>query len=162
MNTETIGTSKNDLQISVHTDGSVNTYSRNEKLNIVDNAIGPPVTYFYHMNEIQQNNAIISTARGIIWAGFGVICIGVIFALLGKVDAALLTTISGLITETISGTVFAFVSQSDKNKLQYFKHLSMTEEGDKIIKVIDTLDKDAKEKMIEKIVDNYCNRRQPN
>ena len=160
MGTDTIGTSKSDLQISVYGDGRGNTYSRNEKLNIVDTAIGSPVTYFYHMSEIQQNNAIINTARWIIWAGFGVICLGAVFSLFGKANAALLTTISGLITETISGVVFAFVSQSGKSKLQYFNQLSMAEEGDKLIKVIETLDKDVKERMIEKIIDNYCDRRQ--
>ena len=157
MDTPTILASNDKLILSAHQEPG--TYQSHEDLNVVDPTVASKVTYIYHMSEIQQNTAIVQTAKRIIWAGFAVIGLGIIFALFGKIDVALLTTISGLITEVISGVVFAFVSQSSKSKLQYFTQLSMVEEGDKILAVIQTLDDSAREKQIEKIVANYCERR---
>ena len=157
MDTPTVLASDEELNLSTHP--KPGTFKNQENINVVDPTVASRVTYIYHMSEIQQNSTIIATAKRTIWAGFGVIGLGILFALLGKIDVALLTAISGLITEAISGVVFAFVSQSSKSKLQYFTQLSMVEEGDKILAVIQTLDDDAKEKQVEKIVDNYCQRR---
>ena len=156
MGAPTTTTSNNQLNISSTESG---TYKNFENLNVVDPTIASKVTYIYHMSEIQQNSTIVQTAKWIIWAGFGVICLGIIFALFGKIDVAVLTAISGIMTEIISGVVFAFVSQSSKSKLQYFAQLSMVEEGDKLLAVIETLDKEAKENQVEKMVENYCQRR---
>lgn len=65
-----------------------------------------------------------------------------------------------MVIEFISAIVFAFVTMSNKSKLQYFEQLSMSAESDKLMKVILTLDnKKAKENMIDKMVTNYCERR---
>lgn len=49
---------------------------------------------------------------------------------------------------------------SNKSKLQYFEQLSVSEEGEKHMQMILTLDnKKAKEKLIDKMVTNYCERR---
>lgn len=156
MGAPTTTTSNNQLNISSTESGTFKNY---ENLNVVDPTIASKVTYIYHMSEIQQNSTIVQTAKWIIWAGFGVICLGIIFALFSKIDVAVLTAISGIMTEIISGVVFAFVSQSSKSKLQYFAQLSMVEEGDKLLAVIETLDKEAKENQVEKMVENYCQRR---
>ena len=152
-------TTVSDNQLNLSSSAESGTYKNTENLNVVDPTTASKVTHIYHISEIQQNSSIVQTAKWIIWAGFGVICLGVIFALFGKINAAVLTAVSGIITEIISGVVFAFVSQSGKSKLQYFAQLSMVEEGDKLLAIIETLDKEAKEKQVEKMVDNYCQRR---
>ena len=157
MDTKPVASSPTDRLVLSST-SPPNTYTNHEKLNIANDSTSP-LSFFYHTSELRQNADIIKTARNIIWAGFCVIALGIIFALLGKADVAILTAISGIITELISGCIFAFVSQSSKSKFQYFSQLSLVEEGDKILAVIGTLNEDAKETEVAKIVDNYCQRR---
>lgn len=140
-------------------DAVVNTYNAQNNLRTTNRGNELTIASAYHLSEINQNEDIIKTAKRIIWAGFGLIAFGVIFTLFGKAEVTLITSISGLITEIISGVVFAFVTQSSKSKLQYFNQLSLDEEGNKLIQVIETLDKDAKEKLLEKLVESYCERR---
>lgn len=145
--------------LCLSSDASLNTFQSQQVLNITEKAT-VTLTNAYHLSEIKQNEAIIKTAKGIIWAGFAVIAIGVIFSFIGKTDAAIVTTASGVITEFISGIMFAFVTMSNKSKLKYFEQLSITEEGEKHMKMILSLDnKKAQEKLIEKMVQNYCERR---
>jgi len=82
----------------------------------------------YHTSEIEQNQKIVTTAIRIIWVGFIVIVAGIFFAIMGKSDIALLTCISGVITEFISGCVFWLVGKTTKNKLNYYMQLTMSQE----------------------------------
>lgn len=146
-------------QLSISTETLQNTYNNLQTLQVSDDA-QVRLTEVYHMSEIQQNETIINMAKKIVWFGFGVIAIGIIFSFMGKVESALITGISGVVIEFISAIVFAFVTMSNKSKLQYFEQLSMSAESDKLMKVILTLDnKKAKENMIDKMVTNYCERR---
>lgn len=110
----------------------------------------------YHLSEIEQNKIITMTAKKIIWCGFIVICVGIIFALFGKVDVSIITTASGIITEVISAVVFAFVTQSNKSKLKYFKQLSLSDERDKYLAIIASMDKEGKETLLSQLINNFC------
>lgn len=146
-------------ELCVSSDTNLNTFQNQQTLKITENAT-LTLTNAYHLSEIKQNETIINTAKKVIWVGIGIITIGIIFALVGKVDVAILTTVSGIITEFISGIMFAFVTMSNKSKLKYFEQLTISEEGEKHMKMILSLDnKKAQEKLIEKMVENYCERR---
>lgn len=132
------------------------TYDKKEELIVTEAVKGLTVSNAYHWSEIQQNDSIIDVSKKIIWAGFIVICLGILFALFGKIDVSIITSVSGIITEVISAVVFAFVTQSNKSKLQYFKQLALSEERDKYLEFLQSFDKEAKEKLLEKMIDNYC------
>lgn len=136
-----------------------NTFQNDQQLNLVEKK-SFTLTNAYHVSEIKQNDEIMKTAKRIIWAGFIVIAFGAIIAIIGKTEAAIITTVAGVITEFISGVIFAFVTMSNKSKLEYFKQLSITEEGEQHMQIIMSMDnKKAQEKMIDKMVSNYCERR---
>lgn len=111
----------------------------------------------YHLSEIDQNKRIISTAIGIIIAGFVIICVGVVVSFFGKISSALITCISGVIVDAIAGTIFWMVGKSTESKLNYFSKLSNDEEREKLIELIYNERSDRfREKMIEKLIDRYC------
>lgn len=146
-------------QLSVSTETSKNTYKSLQTLQVSDTT-QVKLTEVYHLSEIQQNETIINMVKKIVWFGFIVIAIGIVFSFMGKIESTLITGISGVVIEFISAIVFAFVTMSNKSKLQYFEQLSMSAESDKLMKVILTLDnKRAKESMVDKMVTNYCERR---
>jgi hypothetical protein len=112
------------------------------------------------LSEIKQNETIINTAKRIIWAGFTILAVGIAFAYFGKTDIAMVSAVAGIVTEFVSAIIFAFVSLSNKNKIKYFEQLSISEEGEKHMKIILAMDnKKAQEKLIDKMVTNYCERR---
>ena len=154
MGSITTDTPKTTLNLESQT--TPHTYDKKEELIVAEQVGGLTVSNAYHWSEIQQNDSIIKTSKKIIWAGFIVICIGILFALFGKIDVSIITAVSGIITEAISAVVFAFVTQSNKSKLQYFKQLALSEERDKYLDFLQFLDKDAKEKLLEKMITNYC------
>ena len=107
-----------------------------------------------------QNDGISKTAKRIIWAGFIVIIVGIIMSYFGKTQTANVAVIAGIITEFISGVIFVFLTKSNKSKMEYFNQLSINEEGENLRQIIMTMDnKKAQEKMIDKMVTNYCDRR---
>lgn len=152
----TIMTDAPETTLNLTSQTTPHTYDKHEELIITEFPKGLTVSNAYHWSEIQQNQSIINTSKKIIWAGFIVICIGILFALFGKIDVSIITAVSGIITEAISAVVFAFVTQSNKSKLQYFKQLALSEERDKYLDFLQSLDKDAKEKLLEKMITNYC------
>ena len=160
METETIVSTSNKLITAPPNKVHAHHISRRrEEINVARSHISSSLTFRYHMSEIYQNDDIVRTAKRIIWAGFVVMCLGIICALFEKTSLAILTSISGLVTEMISGVVFSFVSYSSKSKKEYFAQLSIVEEHDKILALINTLDEDAKKQQVDKIVENYCQRR---
>lgn len=81
-------------------------------------------------------------------------------AIFEKTTTAIIIAVSGMITEFISGIIFGFISFSNKSKMAYFNQLSYNEEGEKYLQVVMTLDnKKAQEKLVDKLVTNYCERR---
>lgn len=113
----------------------------------------------YHDNEIKQNKKIYKTSRNIIWAGFAVIIFGIILCFFSLVTVSIIATISGLITELISGTIFIFLTQSNREKYEYYKQLSFDNERQEILKIAENLTSDNKMIIFNKLVDNYCDRR---
>ena len=149
---------ENNSQITIADSNTKNTISATQSLNVSED---DDLTIYsqYHQSEIKQNDKIYNVARGIIWAGFGVMMLGVVICFLGKIAPAIITTISGVITELISGTIFVFLSQSTKSKMSYYKQLSFDEECKRYIKAIQNLDDDKKTEMLDKLISNYCERR---
>lgn len=147
-------TSENELVLSTQTE--LNLYKDREVLKVSNQSNPLTITNAYHLSEIEQNNTITHTAKRIIWGGFIIICVGIIFALFGKVDVSIITTISGIVTEIISAIVFTFVTLSNKSKLQYFKQLSMDDERDQYLKIIASMDKEGKEKLLGQLINSYC------
>lgn len=113
----------------------------------------------YHESEIEQNEKICNTARWIIWAGFLVIIVGIVLSFFEKVTPALIATISGVIIEFISSTIFIFLTKSSKNKLEYYKQLSFDEECNKYLNAANTIEEKDRVPLINKLADNYCQRR---
>lgn len=130
----------------------------NQNLNVTE---GSSLTVYtqYHKSEIEQNKKIYGTAKGIIWSGFGVIIVGIMLAIFDKTTSAIITTVSGIISQFISGAVMAFLAHSSKSKFEYYKQLSFDEECNKYIKTIEHLDDDKRVDLLTKLVENYCKRR---
>lgn len=128
------------------------------KLNVVSNS-EITVSNLYHLSEIQQNAAINNTTRKVIWAGFSIIAFGIMLALFGKTEIAIVASAAGVLTEIISGIVMVFLSQSNKSKMQYFNQVAFNEECDKYLQFLSTLNDGEKAKMIDKMIENYCSRR---
>lgn len=152
-----IATATNELSVS--TEPLANALKGQSKINA---SFGDKfaISDFYHLSEIQQNERINTTVRRIIWAGFITIVVGIVFVYFGKLDVAIIATVSGLLTEVVSGIVMAFLTKSNKSKLQYFEQVSFNEECDKYIKEIRLLsDEEEKSRKLEKLIQNYCDRR---
>lgn len=115
----------------------------------------------YHNSEIKQNEKIYKLARTIIWIGFGVMMLGVLACFLGVTTSAILAACVGAVTEIISGSILAVLSQSTKSKKEYYKQLSLDRECDKYIMIIQDvgLDDEKKFELLNKLIDNYCKRR---
>ena len=115
----------------------------------------------YHQSEIEQNQKIYKLARAIIWTGFGVMMLGVVASFFGITTSAILTTSAGVVTEIISGTILAVLSQSTKSKKEYYKQLSLDRECDKYIRLIQdmSLSDDKKMEILNKLIENYSKRR---
>lgn len=148
-----------DSELKLSSGIQVNTIPKQQSLVISDDS-NVNIKAKYHLSEIEQNGIIIGTAKKIIWSGFLVIAVGIILAYKGNVTVAIITTAAGVITEFISAIIFAFVTMSNKSKLKYFEQLTISEEGDKYMEMISQLeDKKAKEKLMDKMISNYCERR---
>lgn len=149
----------NNEELSVSSDKIDNLIHNKPKLNASFNS-DFTVSDFYHMSEIRQNEKINNTVRRIIWAGFCMLVIGICFVYFGKIDVAIIATVSGLLTEIISGVVMSFLTKSNKSKLKYFEQLSFNEECDKYLKEIRLLKNEKeKNKKIQDLINNYCDRR---
>lgn len=113
----------------------------------------------YHMSEISQNEKIVNTAIRVIYIGIGIIAIGVILAFTVKLNVGILTCIFGGITEFISGGILWMVGKSVDEKLNYFSKLTKADERDKLLEVINSSPNvKFREKMIERLVENHCNK----
>ena len=115
----------------------------------------------YHQSEIEQNKKIYKLARAIIWTGFGVMMLGVVACFFGLTTPAILTASAGVVTEIVSGTILAVLSQSTKSKKEYYKQLSLDRECDKYIMLVQemSLSDDKKMEILNKLIGNYCKRR---
>ena len=113
----------------------------------------------YHANEIEQNKKIYDVARRVVWAGFGVMLLGIVLSFFSLVTPAIITTAAGIITEVISGVIFAFLLQSNKNKMDFYKQLAFDEECKRYIRVVQSLNDEQQKELLSKLIDNYCKRR---
>ena len=114
----------------------------------------------YHTSTIEQNKKIINVSVKITYIGIIIIFIGIVASFFGKTSTAVITCSSGVIVEIISNIAFWIVGKEMEEKLKYFSSLALDEEGEKYIALIEKMSNGkAKEKMIEKLVENYCSRR---
>ncbi len=132
-----------------------------QESSIKHNSLNTKLISNYHINEINQNNKIINTAIGIIIIGTLTIVSSIFIATFKNFNAGLLTSISGVLVDSISGTIFWMVTKSNDNKMKYFNSISSEEERNKIISLIEDIkDEKSKNKLIEKLVDSYCNKKE--
>ena len=128
-----------------------------QESSIKHNSFNTQIISNYHTNEISQNNKIINTAIGIIITGTLTIVSSIFIATFKNFNAGLLTAISGILVDFISGTIFWMVTKSNDSKMKYFNSISSEEERNKIISLIEsTKDEKTKNKLTEKLVDSYC------
>ncbi len=148
-----------DGNLVLDTESEAIVINKPSDLNVAENPTPTTLYSQYHTNEIEQNKKIYATSRNIIWAGFGVIIIGVVSSFFSLITVSIIATVCGLITEFISGTIFVFLTQSNKEKHEYYRQLSFDEERKEILNVAETLENSDKMTIINKLVDNYCDRR---
>ncbi len=121
------------------------------------NSLNTQIITNYHTNEISQNNKIINTAIGIIILGTLTIICSIFIATFKDFNAGLLTAISGILVDFISGTIFWMVTKSNDSKMKYFNSISSEEERNKLISLIESIkDEKSKNKLTEKLIDAYC------
>ena len=116
------------LVLEFSSNSNTSLQQNDSEINAILNSDAYKLSTAYHLSEIKQNDKIIATATKVIWVGVVLLGIGVLMAYCGKTTSAIVTVVSGLITEFISSAIFAFVTLSNKSKLQYFKQLSIAEE----------------------------------
>lgn len=116
----------------------------------------------YHNSEINQNEGAYKVVKGILIGGFVIIVVGVFLSFLGKLETGILSSIAGILTEAVSGTVMVFFHMTGKSKQEYFKQLSLDEERQSYILIIESagLSENNKMELLNKLVDSYCQRNQ--
>ena len=87
--------------------------------------------------------------------------LGVVTCFFGLTTPAILTASAGVVTEIVSGTILAVLSQSTKSKKEYYKQLSLDRECDKYITLVQdmSIGDDKKMEILNKLIGNYCKRR---
>lgn len=112
----------------------------------------------YHEGELRIHNRINNTAIGIIIASFATIISAFIYMIVTKdIQIGGITTIAGTISEIISGVLFWYVTKASDDKWKYFNALNEEEEEKRLLSEIESLSNEKfKEKMIEKMVNTYC------
>lgn len=113
----------------------------------------------YHSSEIDQSEKILKNAIRMTWVGFAILAICVVMVFKGAVGEAVITGVSGLVLEVISGTIYVLVDKSSKSKYQYFKKLSEDEVDRKIIGMVEKCENGPhKEELLKALVSNWCER----
>lgn len=145
-------------EINFTTKNENHSFEEEKTLNVINQQHALIVKY--HTSEITQNKNIVRTAVIIIWCGFAIICMGIIVALIGKIDVAIMISSSGVLLDFISSIILAFTSMSSKSKMMYFEQLALSQEGEQYIQMVyDIKDENIKGKLIEKLIDNYGKRK---
>jgi len=116
-----------------------------------------PLKAQYHGSEINNHNKIVGAMTKMLWAGFIVLAIGIFFMYKGNLDSGKITLVCGVVIEFITGGVFAMAEFSSKSKQEYYNKLSREEEQKRLLNEINKCSNEkAREKLLEKMVDNYC------
>lgn len=112
----------------------------------------------YHQDELRIHSRINNTAIIIIGVGFLLICAAFIYMIITKnVSIGVVTTFGGVATEYISSLLFRYVTKASDDKWKYFSALGEDEEEKRLLEIINTSSNPKfQEKMIEKLVNTYC------
>ena len=115
----------------------------------------------YHQDELTMHSRINNTAIGIIIAGFATIIIAFVYMVkTGNTNIGIITTIAGVVSEFISSLLFRYVTKASDDKWKYFATLGEDEEEKRLLRVINSSPNPKfQEKMIEKLVNTYCENR---
>ena len=116
----------------------------------------------YHNSEIEQNEGAYKVVKFILVGGFLVIVAGIVLSYFGNLETGILSSIAGVLKELISGTVMVFFNITGKSKQKYFNQLSLDEERQLYISLIERTDLSEENKMglLNKLIDSYCQRSQ--
>ena len=99
--------------------------------------------------------------KNIIYIGVGIIFAGVILSFFGLTTISIVSTVAGVIIEHIFCKILALLSETNKNRLEYYKQLSFVRECDKYLNIIrnTNVDENQKMKILNDLIENYCQRR---
>lgn len=112
----------------------------------------------YHKEELLLNKAIIINAIIMIWIGIITIIGFTIAYILGCTDN-IFVSFAGVFIDFFSGTILYLVNNSTKTKNEYFKESAKVDSEKRIISLIEKCeDEKFKQKQIDKLVENYCNK----
>lgn len=116
----------------------------------------------YHNSEIDQNEGAYKVVKFVLVGGFLIIVAGIILSYYGNLKTGILSSVAGVLTELISGTVMIFFNMTGKSKQNYFNQLSLDEERQSYISLIERTDlrEENKMKLLNKLLDSYCSRSQ--
>ncbi len=112
----------------------------------------------YHNSKIDQNEGAYKVVKLILVGGFLAIVAGIVLSYCGNLESGILSSIAGVLTELISGTVMVFFNMTGKIKQKYFNQLSLDEESQLYISLIERTDlsEENKMKLLNKLIDSYC------
>ena len=148
--------------ICINKSVSETTISPQSTLNVLNNGdVEDKLFLDYHKNEISQNERIFKLVKNIIYIGVGIIFVGIILSFFGLTTISIVSTVAGVIVEHIFCKILTLLSETNKNKLEYYKQLSFDRECDKYLKIIRNINGDENQKMkiLNDLIENYCQRR---
>lgn len=117
------------------------------------------ILYKYHESEIANNKSINIAVIVITFLGIAFLAVGIFGHLFGLLQNESVTLISGVVTEAIGFLIKALQTASEKSKRSYFEALNEQKRSDNVVKLVLEMREGAtKNKLITKIVEEYCER----
>lgn len=144
----------NNQTIKLNHDGdSVSTPDNAGKLRFRENKL---TSQDYHQNELNESKKILNVSLGIIIASTCIIGVSIVVGIFQGFIASGITAAVGALNDWISSSLIKLILNKDKDRQNYFKSLTETEKRRDIMSLVKEIhDDDERNKLIEKIVDNY-------
>ena len=111
----------------------------------------------YHLDELELNKKIVNTMIFLIIIGVLAIVFGLVMSYFGVTTVSTLSCASGIVLDISSGIVFWLINKTTSNKYAYFNRLSLSDERDKYIEILERQPNiKFQEKMLKKLIDTHC------
>ncbi|RME02205.1 MAG: hypothetical protein D6814_00015, partial [Calditrichaeota bacterium] len=115
------------------------------------------IDQYYLQTQEQANKSFALSAFAAV-VGLAIIVTGIIMMFLGRIQAAYLTTATGLVSEFISGAFFYLYNRTILKMSEYHQKLVLTQNIGLALKISETLPEAAKvqsqQKLIERLTEN--------
>lgn len=123
---------------------------------IVNNAVAnSSLSAKYHQSEIEQNAKVINHSILMIWVGIALLAIGMFLST--NSEQGIFVLIPGAFIDIFSGTMIHLVNKSSETKHKYFENLSVTEQQQRLLELIESSDDSQfKKEMLSKFVEKQC------